>query len=257
MPRPHKPAAASPGNSADALVRLKEGGGPDELVIAVREGPSVAVRTVTKPPRVRVGVARAAYAGYVARRLAEIDTAVAELVAAAAGGAESGGPGGEGPGGGAGGGLTAEEERVLATGGLDASPLRAGEEEPLTRTALEYARLLQSSLTVEQAAGLLGVNPSRVRQRLTGHPRTLYGIKEGKAWRVPRFQFAGRKLIPGLAAVIGALPADLHPVTVRRWLTTPHPDLRVDRAEARSVAPLDWLRSGRAPEVVADLARGI
>ena len=146
---------------------------------------------------------------------------------------------------------------MLASGGLDTSPLRAGEGEPLTETALEYARLLQSSLSVEQAAKLLGVNPSRVRQRLTGHPRTLYGIKEGKAWRVPRFQFAGRKPVPGVAAVIGALPPDLHPVAVRRWLTTPHPDLRVDPDEARSVAPLEWLRTGRAPEVVTDLARGI
>ena len=146
---------------------------------------------------------------------------------------------------------------MLASGGLDTSPLRAGEGEPLTETALEYARLLQSSLSVEQAAKLLGVNPSRVRQRLTGHPRTLYGIKEGKAWRVPRFQFAGRKAVPGVAAVIGALPPDLHPVAVRRWLTTPHPDLRVDAGEARPVAPLEWLRTGRAPEVVADLARGI
>ena len=247
MPRPRKPSAAAPRPGADALAPLMRPGGADELVIAVREGPSVTVRTVAKPPRLPRGAARAAYGGYVARRLAEIDTAVQELLAAAtgsAGGAESSG-------------LTVEEERVLASGGLDTSPLRAGEEEPLTETALEYARLLQSSLSVEQAAKLLSVNPSRVRQRLTGHPRTLYGIKEGKAWRVPRFQFAGRKAVPGVAAVIGALPPDLHPVAVRRWLTTPHPDLRINADEARAVAPLEWLRTGRAPEVVADLARGI
>src|SRR5579864_5238950 len=247
MARPKKPYAAAPAPGADDPARLARTGGADDLVIAVREGPSVTVRTVPKPLRLRRGAARAAYGGYVARRLAEIDTAVQELLAAAAGsagGAESGG-------------LTAEEERVLASGGLDTSPLRAGEEEPLTQTAVEYARLLQSSLSVEQAAKLLGVNPSRVRQRLTGHPRTLYGIKEGKAWRVLRFQFAGRKAVPGVAAVIGALPPDLHPVAVRRWLTTPHPDLRVDPDEARSVAPLEWLRTGRAPEVVADLARAM
>lgn len=246
MPRSPKPHAGAPASGADALAPLTHPGRADELIIAVREGPSVTVRTVTKPARLRRGAARAAYGGYVARRLAEIDTAVTELLAAAAGGAE----GGEAAG------LTAEEERVLLSGGLDTSPLRAGEEEPLIETALEYARLLQSSLSVEQAARLLGVNPSRVRQRLTARPPTLYGIKEGKAWRVPRFQFAGRKPIPGVPAVIGALPPDLHPVAVRRWLTTPHPDLRVG-PDARPVAPLEWLRTGRAPGVVADLARGI
>jgi hypothetical protein len=246
MPRSKKPYAAAPRLGADALAPPTQTGGADDLVIAVREGASVAVRTVPKPPRLRRGAAHAAYGGYVARRLAEIDTAVQELLAAAAGST-----------GGEAGGLTAEEERVLASGGFDASPLRAGEEEPLTETALEYARLLQSSLSVEQAAKLLGVNPSRVRQRLTGHPRTLYGIKEGRSWRVPRFQFAGRKPVPGVATVIGALPPDLHPVAVRRWLTTPHPDLRVDANEARPVAPLEWLRTGRAPEAVADLARAM
>jgi len=233
MPRARKPAHAA---------------AEDSLVIAVAEGSSVTVRTVPRPPSLRrSGAARGAYAGYVARRLAEIETAVGELLAATAGGAEGVESGG----------LTVEEARVLASGGLDTAPLRAGEEEPLTQTALEYARLLQSSLSVEQVAQLLAVNPSRVRQRLTGHPRTLYGIKEGRSWRVPRFQFAGRKPIPGMAAVIGALPPDLHPVAVRRWFTVPHPDLRVDPDEARAVAPLEWLRTGRAPEVVADLARGI
>ncbi len=247
MARSRKAHAATPTPGTDALADIIRGRAVDSFVIAVAEGSSVTVRTVPKPPRLRRGAARGAYAGYVARRLAEIETAVADLLAATAGGAagvESGG-------------LTAEEERVLASGDLDTSPLRAGEEEPLTETALEYARLLQSSLSVEQTAQLLGVNPSRIRQRLTGHPRTLYGLKEGRSWRVPRFQFAGRKPIPGVALVIGALPPDLHPVAVRRWFTAPHPDLRVDTHEARPIAPLEWLRTGRAPEAVADLARGI
>src|SRR5712692_2185470 len=215
-------AAATPGT--DALADIIRGRAVDGFVIAVAEGSSVTVRTVQKPPRLRRGAARRAYAGYVARRLAEIETAVGELLAATAGGAEGVESGG----------LPADEAQVLASGGLDTAPLRAGEEEPLTQTALEYARLLQSSLSVEQAAQLLDVNPSRVRQRLTGHPRTLYGIKEGRNWRVPRFQFAGRKPIPGVAAVIGAVPPDLHPVAVRRWFTAPHPDLRVDPDETRA-----------------------
>ncbi len=103
----------------------------------------------------------------------------------------------------------------------------------------------------------MGVNPSRVRQRLGGDPRSLYGIKEGKSWRVPKFQFIGRKPIPGMAEVLPALPRDLHPVEVQRWFSTPHPDLYLDPDERRPVAPLDWLRMGRPAEVVADLARNL
>ena len=87
MPRSKKPSAAAPRPGADALAPLTQSGGADDLVIAGREGSSVTVRTVPKPPRLRRGAARAAYGGYVARRLAEIDTAVQELLAAAAGSA--------------------------------------------------------------------------------------------------------------------------------------------------------------------------
>jgi hypothetical protein len=151
--------------------------------------------------------------------------------------------------------LTAEEERVLASGGFDTSPLDLEETEPLARTALEYAKLLQSSLNVEQAAAWLDVDPSRIRQRLVAESRTLYGVKEGRNWRLPKFQFAGRKLVPGIDQVFATLPRDLHAVAVQRWFTTPHPDLHADPEEEQSIAPLDWLRIGRSPEVVAELAR--
>jgi hypothetical protein len=268
MARPKKPdETATIRGGVEALARLarrtgkgkRDGvsytlpGAPSQLpandmLIAVMEGASLTVQTVHAPSRLRgAGAARGAYARYVARRLAEIDTVVGELLATSlgmAGAAE-------------GGGLTAEEDRALASGGFETSPLRSEEIEPLTETALEYARLLQSSLSVEQAARLLDVNPSRVRQRLTGHPRTLYGVKEGRSWRVPRFQFAGKKPVPGIARAIGALSQDLHPVAVVRWFTTPHPDLSIGPDEARPIAPLAWLRTGREPEVVAELARGV
>ncbi len=250
MSRPRKAHRSPlPSGQLEALAsRVREGGAADELIVAVVEGSSVAVRTVPKPSNLkRRGVAWGAYAGYVARRLAEIDAAVAELLAAAAGSAEGAGAAG----------FTAEEERVLKSGGLNAAPLEPGEEAPLTQTAIEYAHLLQSSLSVAETAALLDVNPSRVRQRLIADPPSLYGIKEGKSWRVLRFQFAGRKPVPGIAAVIAALPRNLHPVAVGRWLAAPNPDLRVGRNEEREVAPLEWLRAGKAPSAVADLARDL
>ena len=153
--------------------------------------------------------------------------------------------------------LTNEEESVLSSGGFDTSPLHAGETYPIVKTEAEYRTLLRNSLSVSQTARCLGVNSSRVRQRLVSSPPTLYGIKEGKSWRVPKFQFTGRRPIPGLAAVVSAMPPDLPVVTVYRWLTEPQPDLFLDAEETQRVSPLRWLRMGRAPNVVADLARDL
>jgi hypothetical protein len=113
---------------------------------------------------------------------------------------------------------------------------------------------LHDSYTAEQAADLLGVNASRIRQRLGGPSRTLYGIKPGKEWRIPKFQFEGRRLIPGIERVVERLAAGLHPVAVYRWFLTPIPDLTVDETPT---SPLDWLRLGNPPEVVAELAAGL
>lgn len=263
MPRAKKPEAQAVAIGVDALIHLAgdrpkpaAGGvryelpkasalGKDEILIAVVDGNEVAVQTVRKPKQQIRG--HAVRAGYIARRLAEIEVAVGEMLGAGVG---TSGPTEASV-------LTAEEERVLASGGFDTSPLRAEETEPLARTALEYARLLQSSLNVEQAAARLEVNPSRIRQRLAAEPRTLYGVKEGRSWRLPQFQFAGKKLVPGIDQVLATLPRDLHAVAVQRWFTTPHSDLHADPEEEQSIAPLDWLRSGGDPEVVAELAREI
>lgn len=220
----------------------------ENVLIAVVDGKSVAVRTVRKPARLTGGSRHeGALARDVARRLAEIEAVVNDMLSAS----------GQGAGSEEASSLTADEERVLVTGGFDTAPLRAEEEEPVTRTALEFARLLEASLSVKQTATMLDVDPSRVRQRLTGVPRTLYGIKYGKAWRIPRFQFDRKKLVPGIGGVIAALPDSLHPVAVYHWFTAPHPDLSIDDEGEQHISPLDWLRTGREPEVVADLARAL
>ena len=148
--------------------------------------------------------------------------------------------------------LTDAEDRLLRDAELAPGPLVAAEAQGLHRTTAEYARLLHDSYTVERTARLLTVNTSRIRQRLTGRPRTLYGIKVGKSWRVPTFQFQGRRLIPGIERVVARLAADLHPVAVYRWFTSPTPDLTFENDT--SLSPLDWLRSGHPPEAAAELA---
>jgi hypothetical protein len=115
------------------------------------------------------------------------------------------------------------------------------------RTATEFAVILTDSLSVPQAADLLEVDQSRIRQRLT--ERTLYGIKVGRAWRLPRFQFKDDGQIRGLDQVLPQLPSTLHPVALQRWLSSPSSDLELDD---EAVSPLEWLEAtGDAATVVA------
>lgn len=147
--------------------------------------------------------------------------------------------------------LTSEETAALRRGGFDPDWHGDDATNPVVRTAAEYAALLATSLSVEHAAALLGIDGSRVRHRLAD--RTLYGIKERGTWRLPAFQFANRGVVLGLERVLPRLPSDLHPLAVLGWLTRPDPDLSRDTDET-PVSPLDWLRAGHDPERIAHLA---
>lgn len=149
--------------------------------------------------------------------------------------------------------FTADERSVLEEGGADLSPLRAGEDDAIIRTAAEYAALLSSSLTVPEAARRLGVDGSRVRQRLGS--RQMYGIRRSTGWLLPLFQFESDHLVSGLERVLPRLNPHLHPLAVVSWFSRPHPDLfRPDDPEQTPLSPIDWLRSGGNPEGVAELA---
>lgn len=146
--------------------------------------------------------------------------------------------------------LGEREAAALEEAGLRLQRSAAGADSPLVRTAAEYAALVASALTVLQAAERLGVEPSRVRQRLAAH--TLYGVRQKATWRLPLFQFAERGTVPNFEAVAPRL-FGLHPVAVARWFTTPHEDLVVGEEE-RPVSPHAWLETGRDPRRVAALA---
>ncbi|HTY33745.1 DNA-binding protein [Mycobacterium sp.] len=115
------------------------------------------------------------------------------------------------------------------------------------------ARLISTAYSGRRVAELLGVNESRVRQRRAD--RTLWAIQDRGRWVFPALQFedeAGRRgQIRGLDELLQVLPADLHPVSVAGFLTTPQPDLRVG---GEPVSPLDWLRSGGDVRLVLSVA---
>ena len=153
--------------------------------------------------------------------------------------------------------LTEAEQEALVRGGLDLAPRELGERDPLARTVADYAALLRRSRTVAETARLLGVNESRVRQRLGSKPPTLYGWKLEGEWRIPDFLFERRRLIPGVSEVASRLDPAIHPVGFFRWFTMPDPDLATDGDRGNPLSPRLWLLSGHSPETVAELAAGL
>jgi hypothetical protein len=138
--------------------------------------------------------------------------------------------------------LTEAEEAMLRDHGGIAEPTT---DDPSVRKAVlrasssNLAEQASESLSVEQAANLLRVDGSRVRHRV--RDRALYGFKIGGGLRLPNWQFHGHDVIPGLRAVLAALPADLHPLEVAGFMTTP--DLGLSVAD-EPASPRDWLIGG-------------
>lgn len=145
--------------------------------------------------------------------------------------------------------LTAHELEVLESGGF----LREArvDPRPIAETTARYEKLLAEGLDVSTAAQRLGVSQGRIRQRLTAKPPQLYGIRQGKAWLLPDFQFTQQGLVPHIDKVIGYLPSGLNPVAVENFFRLPQLDLEDD---GQALSPLDWLSRGQSWEAVADLA---
>ena len=150
--------------------------------------------------------------------------------------------------------LTAPEEAALARGGVGAA---SADETRLVeaQAAAAYQQLRAESLGVEEAARRLGVNTSRIRQRLAA--RSLYGVKDGHAWLLPAFQFVAHGLVPGIQDVLKRLPEGVSPLAVARWLILPNPDLTTRGDEERPLSPRQWLLEGHPPGPAAELAAAL
>jgi hypothetical protein len=135
----------------------------------------------------------------------------------------------------------------------DDVPVNA-DSDPLLRSQAQYMALLEESVSAAEAAKLLRVDVTRVRQRL--RERSLYGLEYEGAWRLPRFQFERRLIIPGLAQVLKALPPDLFPLDVLDWFLLPELELQLE-SDAAPLSPRAWLLSGRPIDAVVKVARDL
>lgn len=144
--------------------------------------------------------------------------------------------------------LTADQEAVLRAAGSFVDEMPPVEERASTRTARRIVDMIATALTADEAANRLGVTPGRIRQRLGA--RTLLGVKVGSAHRLPDFQFTGDGELPGWDRIAPTVPEGAHPVSIARFMHTPHPDLTV---AGEPLSPTDWLIGGGAPDRVASM----
>jgi hypothetical protein len=150
--------------------------------------------------------------------------------------------------------LSAAEVTFLEGAGVcpsDFTPTDQGRTSALALAAADYAVLLAASLPPSEIAHRIGVDESRIRQRINQH--TLYAVKDGRGWRVPVFQLdaTGHALLPGLERIIPRVH-DAHLVEVARWFLSPQVDL--EGPDDEPMSPRDWLLMGHDPKLAALVA---
>ena len=148
--------------------------------------------------------------------------------------------------------LTSEEQAILKEGGidLDTDIVR----DPLAETAVKYAAIIESSLSIKEAAASMGRAESHLRQMIAR--RTLYSLLLDNRRYIPAFQFTKTgALVQNIAKVNAVLRPDLHPVEVFEWYTEADPDLFVKDDEDQTVSPIIWLSNGYDFKPVVTLAK--
>lgn len=149
---------------------------------------------------------------------------------------------------------TAESAFLRAHGGpaatevLDTDPAVLVQEARRAEVA-RMAAVLADNLGIAEAAMLLGVDRSRISQRLSAG--SLWSFRLGRGRRLPRWQFtADGRSLPGLDIVVAAIPAELAPESVAGFMNTAQPEL-----EGRT--PAAHLAGGGDPHPVAELVTGL
>lgn len=145
--------------------------------------------------------------------------------------------------------LPEAEASALAHVGLKpTAKTRANAAKSRARYATTYLDLFNNADTSMELAAKLGLDPSRIRQRIREH--SLLSIELNGERRVPRFQFQGKVEVPGLSKVLSATSM-LSPVAFAMWFLSPTPDLEIE-PDAVPVSPREWLlRTGDVAAVLA------
>jgi hypothetical protein len=157
---------------------------------------------------------------------------------------------------------TLSPERALTTGEFDA--LRRVGLAPDADTARDADRARQGALhawfliyrdayTTQSVADMLGVHPSRIRQRLK--ERTLMALDDAGELRIPAMFFEDGAELPGLRRVLPAVSEEVRPLEVLSWLATPSSEL--EDSNGRPRAPREYLLATGDADRVIPLAQAL
>jgi hypothetical protein len=144
--------------------------------------------------------------------------------------------------------LDALREAGISLRGSPADPSGAAQ---VALGLARFQRFRDEALTAAEAARMLNVTDSRVRQLIASGEVVTIPNSDGHL--LPAWQFAGGRLVPGLPELIEAIE-DVHPLTLASFMTLPDVDLEV---EGQPVSPVQWLLGGGDVESVTDLATGL
>ena len=148
--------------------------------------------------------------------------------------------------------LSEHELKVLEEGGFPKLPAEISLGDNIAIVAGEIGVLIASALSQAQAAHLLGVDPSRIRQRIS--QGSLYAITDENNVKVlPRFQFTDKGALPGLDKILPVIHKEAHPIAVQRFFLTPNADLFSEELQA-NLSPRDWLMTGHQSEPIVKMA---
>lgn len=106
----------------------------------------------------------------------------------------------------------------------------------------QLASTLANSASIKEAATILGLDRSRVSRRITGKSLWSFDVRGGR--RIPRWQFLGKGLLPGLDVIVPEIPQGLSPGVLEAFMHAPQPDFG-------NRAPIEHLAAGGDPAVVA------
>lgn len=127
------------------------------------------------------------------------------------------------------------------------------------------ARLVDSTLSTQRAAELLGRDPSNIRRGV--HEGRYYAVRMAGKLRLPDWQFVEQVVydqtpgedavpdtefvpLPNLSVLARSIPSAMHPLTVEGFMHTPQPELS-------GQTPVEWLSGGGEPTAVGDLLSGL
>jgi hypothetical protein len=117
------------------------------------------------------------------------------------------------------------------------------ERQARARIALrQLTSAVSGSVSIKEAATILGVDRSRVSRRITGKALWAFDLQGSR--RIPRWQFLGDELLPGLDVIVPAIPRGTTPTILDALMHTPQTDFD-DRT------PIEHLAAGGDPALVA------